>query len=276
MRIVERVAYAARIAAKTFWDEQFQVVTQVDKDGIPTGTTGSPTVTTNAAIGTTTDAPVADITTVEDATARTGVSLWKRMVNLLIAFLGYFKRADTAPGVATTVLPVQNINEAGEVIDGYIVATNHNRTGEISPVDTHDAPYTVADNVAINATTTCFPANAATPTINWNTFTLAAGGKARRISISGKATLVDTKTAIIKVYASDDPNATSASKTWVQKYFIDNDGTVINSKTLTGAAPAGLTQTFLFTLTEFSQQYLYISVETNDDTAFYAWMSAGY
>lgn len=84
MRIVERVAYAARIAAKTFWDEQFQVVTQVDKDGIPTGTTGSPTVTTNAAIGTTADAPLAG-ETAEDGTARTGISLWKRAVNQLIA-----------------------------------------------------------------------------------------------------------------------------------------------------------------------------------------------
>lgn len=38
--------------------------------------------------GSPTDAPVADNTTTEGATARTGISLWKRIANLLIALLG--------------------------------------------------------------------------------------------------------------------------------------------------------------------------------------------
>lgn len=42
MNIVERVLYSARIAAKTYWDEHFGVVTLVDKDGTPIGTATSP------------------------------------------------------------------------------------------------------------------------------------------------------------------------------------------------------------------------------------------
>lgn len=41
----------------------------------------------NVAQGTTTDAPVGDNTTVASATAATGIGLWKRIVNLLIAML---------------------------------------------------------------------------------------------------------------------------------------------------------------------------------------------
>lgn len=48
---------------------------------IPVGTAA----TANTAIGTTTDAPVADNTTVTSATAATGIALWKRIINLIIA-----------------------------------------------------------------------------------------------------------------------------------------------------------------------------------------------
>jgi hypothetical protein len=43
---------------------------------------------TAAQAGTTTDAPLAGNVTEESATARSGVSLWKRIVNVLIALLG--------------------------------------------------------------------------------------------------------------------------------------------------------------------------------------------
>jgi hypothetical protein len=241
------------------------------------GTIGAVTV---AAIGTTTDAPVADITTVEDNTARTAISLLKRLNNMWIAFLGYFKRSDTAPTVATKVLPVQNINESGEVIDGYIAATNHLRNGEISPVDTRDVLISaIASNATINNTALYYPAAAATPTSNWDSFTLNAnGGKATRISFNGSSIPPNTKTAIITLYASNDPNATSASKRWTQIAFIDDmTGNTVTSLTMTGNA-GGTAQPFAISVGQnFDYRYLVMLVTTNDNTtAVYIDGAAGY
>ena len=57
-------------------------------------------------VGTTADVPLDSTTTVESATARTGVSLWKRAVNMLIALLGKF---GTAGSANAAVMSVQGI-----------------------------------------------------------------------------------------------------------------------------------------------------------------------
>lgn len=67
------------------------------------------------AIGTTTDAPVADNTTVASATAATGISLWKRLVNLGIAILAKQPALGTAGTASSNVLSVQGI-ASGTVI----------------------------------------------------------------------------------------------------------------------------------------------------------------
>ncbi len=160
--------------------------------------------------------------------------------------------------------------------NGFVPTTYSYRTNEISPLDMRDTSVTIADSTAVNNTTYYFPAGSTSLTSCWDTFSKnASGGKGRRISLSGKAVLAEAKTCTITVWASDDPNATVASKTWVQRYFHDNDGSVVNSKTLTGGA-GGSTETFMLTLTEFSARYLAIKVVTNDNTTFSAWMSVGY
>ena len=71
-------------------------------------------------IGETTDTPLGDATTAEGATARTGISLWKRLCNLLISLLGKFGAAGSAnaavlsiQGIASgTTLPVTEASGA--------------------------------------------------------------------------------------------------------------------------------------------------------------------
>lgn len=216
------------------------------------GTIDSDTSGIATGIGAVTDAPVADNTTVEDATARSEISLLKRVANLLIALL---KQA-------------------------YISATNHFRTAEISPLDTRDVLISaIASNATINNTALYYPAGAATPTSNWDSFTLnAAGGKARRISFNGSSIPPNTKTAIITLYASNDPNATSASKRWTQIAFIDDmTGNTVTSLTMTGNA-GGTAQPFAISVGKnFDYRYLVMLVTTNDNTtAVYIDGAAGY
>jgi hypothetical protein len=73
-----------------------------------------------AGIGATTDAPVADTTTAEDATARTSISLLKRLNNMWVAFHAYMTAANTARTTATKVLPVQQLDAAGNVIGSSV------------------------------------------------------------------------------------------------------------------------------------------------------------
>ena len=297
--ITEKNRYAERrLATGGAWDEHFSVVTVVDKDGVPVEAAQQALIDSGAdvywATGTrtgdttftfTSPAPIAAVAVtpidIRAISVRSTVlgseGLWYEVPMKTVAIAGAAPNwTVTVAGAAfpaTCEIRVFIHND----VRAFSTSGNLYSMSEARPNDQKDNTTTVASAVAINNTTLCFPAAAATPTSNWDTFSLnAANGKARRISISGKAILVDTKTAILKIYASDDPNATSASKTWVQKYFYDNDGSVINSKTLTGAAPLGLTQTFLFTLTEFSARYLYLEVVTNDDTTFTSFMSAGY
>lgn len=75
---------------------------------------GAVTVANGADVaeGTTTDAPVADNTTAASATAATGIALWKRLVNLLIALL-----AKTSPTTALTV-SASVVSTSGSVTSG--------------------------------------------------------------------------------------------------------------------------------------------------------------
>jgi len=70
------------------------------------GTGGKSLSDVVAPLGATTDTPVGDMTTVEGATARTEISLLKRVMNGLIAFLGRF---GTAGNSNANVLSVQGI-----------------------------------------------------------------------------------------------------------------------------------------------------------------------
>lgn len=63
----------------------------------------------NVAQGTTTDAPVADNTTVASAAPATGIGLWKRLVNLGIAILAKQPSLGTAGTASSNVLTVQGI-----------------------------------------------------------------------------------------------------------------------------------------------------------------------
>lgn len=69
-------------------------------------------------LGETVDAPVADSTTKESATARTGVSLWKRAVNVLIDILAKLPTVGTAGTSSANVLSVQGI-ASGTVLPVY-------------------------------------------------------------------------------------------------------------------------------------------------------------
>lgn len=63
----------------------------------------------DAAQGTTTDAPLAGSVTKESATARTGISLWKRAVNVLIDLLAKLPALGTAGTASADVITVQGV-----------------------------------------------------------------------------------------------------------------------------------------------------------------------
>lgn len=75
------------------------------------GGSGAVTITNggDVAEGTTTDAPIADNTTVASATAATGIGLWKRLVNLGIAILAKQPSLGTAGTASSNVITVQGI-----------------------------------------------------------------------------------------------------------------------------------------------------------------------
>lgn len=225
-----------------------------------------------AGVGAPTDAPVADTTTVEDGTARTSISLLKRLNNMWIAFLGYLKRADAAPTVATTVLPVQNVNEAGEVIDGYIALTNHNRTGEISPLDTRPvgstalvSAVTVADVSVKYLNGTTAPGWVDTHSLN------AAGGDVSRISAVVTATVLNGDTAHFWMIASNDSVNAGSSKRYAEVYaagvgtgeeiYLKNGVEIgvaeglANSVTWTNGTGGTVTYTFTVNVNSFDERY---------------------
>lgn len=70
----------------------------------------------DTAQGTTTNAPVADNTTVADATVATGIALWKRLVNLGIAILAKLPAA----GNATYVSTVTRVTGNGSIATGKL------------------------------------------------------------------------------------------------------------------------------------------------------------
>lgn len=245
MRIVERVAYAARIAAKTFWDEQFQVVTQVDKDGIPTGTTGSPTVTTNAAIGTTTDAPVADNTTPEGATERTLISLAKRVANIEIAQLAKLPTV-TGSGAVPTVCEPDMGAAVYSTTKGHFAATPAADAKTITIVWDVDK---------------CVPAP----------FTLAAGNvrRVQKVSSTGVRTElpVSTVTVVGLVITLADAANFAAGDTvnvWLQGAEMTNWVDVLQEVTV---PPAGVTGSFdLYALIGDGRQYEEIMIMAHRKT----------
>ena len=81
--------------------------------------TGGNLATIATSLGATTAAPVADNTTVEDATARTGISLLKRIVNVLIAILGKFNTKIADADLTTAI-----VNVAGGSFQSLGLVTN--------------------------------------------------------------------------------------------------------------------------------------------------------
>lgn len=175
----------------------------------------------------------------------------------------------------------ETVNVWLEALPATIIrGTNSQRDSEISPLDTRDVLISaIASNATINNTALYYPAAAATPTSNWDSFSLNAnGGKATRISFNGSSIPPNTKTAIITMYASNDPNATSANKRWTQVAFNDDvTGTTVTSLTMTGNA-GGTAQPFaVSTPQSFDFRYLVMLVTTNDNTtAVYIDGAAGY
>lgn len=198
-----------------------------------------------------------------------GVSLYISANDTLTLIGGTVGATDTIQSVGVRIFDKENT-----------ITTNSKRTAEISPLDTRDVLISaIASNATINNTPLYYPAAAATPTSNWDSFTLnAAGGKARRISFNGSSIPPNTKTAIITLYASNDPNATSASKRWTQIAFIDDmTGNTVTSLTMTGNA-GGTAQPFAISVGKnFDYRYLVMLVTTNDNTtAVYIDGAAGY
>jgi hypothetical protein len=156
---------------------------------------------------------------------------------------------------------------------GYNAVAGAHKMAENKPLDQRDVLVSaIASNATINATALYYPAAAATPTSNWSTLALNANsGKARRFSWNGSSIPPNTKTTIITMYASNDPNATSASKRWTPVAFIDDmTGGAVTSVTMTGDA-GGTAQYFAISLPEGADYAYYtMLVTTNDNTtAFY-------
>lgn len=155
----------------------------------------------------------------------------------------------------------------------YIAATNHNRSAEISPLDTRDVLVSaIAANITLNNSALYYPAAAATPTSCWNAFTNNAnGGGSNKLSWNGSSIPPNTKTAILTMYASNDPNATVASKRWTQVAFKDDvSGNTVTSLTMTGNA-GGTAQPFaISTVDNFGYNFVVLLLTTNDNvTAIY-------
>jgi hypothetical protein len=85
--------------------------------------TGGNLATLTAAVGGKTDAPVADNTTVEDATSHSGISVWKRIANALIAILAKLPSYGTAGSAHANVLSVQGIGSGTSLgVSGTVTA----------------------------------------------------------------------------------------------------------------------------------------------------------
>lgn len=84
------------------------------REGSGGGGGGAVTVADGAdtALGARANTPVGDNTTVEDATARTGISLFKRIVNLLIAILA------KQPAIGTYTTTVSRVTSNGSIPSG--------------------------------------------------------------------------------------------------------------------------------------------------------------
>lgn len=109
-------AMAASTPVTIATDDTILLAVKNDVDKIPAKGTAAMAAsmpvtlaTDDSLFGATTTAPVADNTTVEDGTARTGISLWKRIANCLIAILGKLPEVGTAGTASANVLSVQGI-----------------------------------------------------------------------------------------------------------------------------------------------------------------------
>lgn len=147
-----------------------------------------------------------------------------------------------------------------DFVRGYITLTNHFRTDLITRQDNLEAPIPVVTAGTVTQNTELFlPANAVTKTACWDTFSLnAGGGKANKISFTGVLTVAALSAGLLKMYATDDPNSTIASKLWRQMAFIDD----MTGLTVTSIAfGAGATHEFLVSVAyPFDKRYLLIGL----------------
>lgn len=96
--------------------------------------------------GATTDAPLADNTTAESATARTGVSLWKRVVNLGIAILAKLPAFGTAGTASANVLTVQGV--------ASMTAVKTDGSAVVQPTCAGESLKAVSDPIVLGASAT--------------------------------------------------------------------------------------------------------------------------
>jgi len=125
----------------------------------------------SAQVGATTTAPVADNTTVEDGTARTGISLWKRIANCLIAILGKLPAVGTAGTASANVLSVQGI-ASGTALGVAVASITLTESAPVSESAVVAAGPTAAPIAAANGT---FATGAVVTAKAGNTHTLYIG-----------------------------------------------------------------------------------------------------
>lgn len=138
------------------------------------------------------------------------------------------------------------------------------------PIDGRAIPVsTIASNLTVvKNTVVWYPGAvvAAAPAACWDTSRMNANGKkAKSISFTGKI-VATTGEGYFKVYATDDPNTTVASKRWVQ-IGLDNITSTVRSFDPDVTCPINTTISFVVNLNDFMPRYLVISFSETANSA---------
>ena len=134
-----------------------------------------------ASLGAKADTPVADNTTVEDSTPHSGISLWKRIVNLLIALLGKAIAQPTSETAAVAETTTSAAWTAGVSIPTGAYAMDVTITGDscyAGFTSTGSAPAQTGRRLLVNSTVRLFAPSAASGKVWWK-------------GVSGTTTTVD-------------------------------------------------------------------------------------
>jgi hypothetical protein len=174
MNIVERVLYSARIAAKTYWDEHFGVVTIVDKDGVPFGTSGSP-----IAVSMSSDIEIGAVELKDGATDNRAI----------------INDANTARNATDHVLLVQTLDALGNVVGasaGMPFISTHYAPNDFTATRTNDTTVAITVGPVVMTTTNTLVAyitkKSATNVVT--TYINGTGGVSLYISANDTLTLI--------------------------------------------------------------------------------------